>query len=624
MTGRKSKLASVLLTCGICLAGFNGMVYGKTYSQTDLEQTADKIIHWQVTDNDLSTVFQPNLLMNAGEESSDWFAIGVSRLDKKANYLDYQALLSYNVEKRYNTKELLSSSKSTEWHRIALAYLATGGNPTSVSFDRDQSINLIEDGTYNRGKVTQLEKQGTNGLIFALITLDSMNYEVPDESQSTRKEIIERLLSAQNKDGGYGLSMGSPSDVDMTAMALIALAPYVNSEETWQVNEENTVRVADKVTEALTYLSKEQQQTGGFETYGISNPESAVQVIIALTTLNIDPETDNRFIKKNHTLIDFLMTFQMTDGGFIHSFDYDKSNPTSKPNESNQMASQQALMAMGALIRQKESKRHYYDFRPEMSGELVSNIENVNDLIGVLKSTDNPTKTEILKVYDAYNQLATEEKRYVKNYADLSELLRASDIPIDSSDFTSQSIGKSADNNDGVSLPSIEEVKTNQEAVKKLPDKKISLSSLPLIYSTYYQMNQLPDGTVSKSDKDLLKHKMSELEQSRKRIDVLSKDIKDTYYPLEDVQLSDYLALRKTVSSLNELSEEDRKLVFGYEDVERTEAMMVTKIRSVLVASGIAVGMLAGLVFVIVRRKKRKKEKIQAMLVDEDEEYEDE
>lgn len=624
MTGRKSKLASVLLTCGICLAGFNGMVYGKTYSQTDLEQTADKIIHWQVTDNDLSTVFQPNLLMNAGEESSDWFAIGVSRLDKKANYLDYQALLSYNVEKRYNTKELLSSSKSTEWHRIALAYLATGGNPTSVSFDRDQSINLIEDGTYNRGKVTQLEKQGTNGLIFALITLDSMNYEVPDSAQSTRKEIIERLLSAQNKDGGYGLSMGSPSDVDMTAMALIALAPYVNSEETWRVNEEDTVRVADKVTEALTYLSQEQKPTGGFETYGVSNPESAVQVIIALTTLNIDPETDKRFIKKNHTLIDCLMTFQMTDGGFIHSFDYDKSNPTSKPNESNQMASQQALMAMGALIRQKESKRHYYDFRPEMSEELVSSIESVNDSIGMLTSTEHPTKTEILNVYDAYNQLATEEKRYVKNYADLSELLRASDIPIDSSDFTSDSIGKSADTNDEIALPSVEEVKTNQEAVKKLPDKIISLSSLPLIYSTYYQMNQLPDGTVSKSDKDLLKHKMSELEQSRKRIDVLSKDIKDTYYPLEDVQLSDYLALRKTLSSLNELSEEDKKLVFDYEDVERTEAMMATKIRSVLVASGIAVGMLAGLVFVIVRRKKRKKEKIQAMLVDEDEEYEDE
>ena len=63
--------------------------------------------------------------------------------------------------------------------------------------------------------------------------------------------------------------MGDVSDVDMTAMALTALASY---------QEETDVKAA--VDAALTYLSDAQQADGGFMSWGESNSESCAQVIV--------------------------------------------------------------------------------------------------------------------------------------------------------------------------------------------------------------------------------------------------------------------------------------------------------------------------------------------------------
>ena len=51
----------------------------------------------------------------------------------------------------------------------------------------------------------------------------------------------------------------------------------------------------------------------------------------------------------------------MADGGFIHSFTYDPDNPTSLPDKSNTMASEQTLYTMAALWRYKNGMRALYD-----------------------------------------------------------------------------------------------------------------------------------------------------------------------------------------------------------------------------------------------------------------------
>ena len=64
------------------------------------------------------------------------------------------------------------------------------------------------------------------------------------------------ILSYQCSDGGWAL-MGDESDVDMTAMALTALAPY-----------KDDVEVKAAVDAALAYLSDAQQDDGGFMGWG--------------------------------------------------------------------------------------------------------------------------------------------------------------------------------------------------------------------------------------------------------------------------------------------------------------------------------------------------------------------
>ena len=133
---------------------------------------------------------------------------------------------------------------------------ALGGDPQAVSdMAGEKTINLIADGTYNRGKTEPLDTQGTNALIWALIVLDSGDYEVPEDAYQSREEILAELLKAQESDGGFSLSAGSgQTDVDITAMALTALAPYY---------EENREAKASADL-ALSWLSEHQESDGGF------------------------------------------------------------------------------------------------------------------------------------------------------------------------------------------------------------------------------------------------------------------------------------------------------------------------------------------------------------------------
>lgn len=94
--------------------------------------------------------------------------------------------------------------KATEYQRAALVIAALGGDPQAVSdMAGEKTINLIADGTYNRGKTEPLDTQGTNALIWALIALDSGDYVVPEDAYQSREEILAELLKAQESDGGF-------------------------------------------------------------------------------------------------------------------------------------------------------------------------------------------------------------------------------------------------------------------------------------------------------------------------------------------------------------------------------------------------------------------------------------
>src|SRR5690606_31085243 len=123
------------------------------------------------------------------------------------------------------------------------------------------------------------------GWIWGLITLDSMRYEIPDDAYYTREDIIVEILRNQLPDGGFSLN-GKEADADMTAMAIQALAPYYNSEETYEYKQRATNKHVEKsvreaVDEALDTLSQIQLDSGDFSSWGIANAESTAQVMVA-------------------------------------------------------------------------------------------------------------------------------------------------------------------------------------------------------------------------------------------------------------------------------------------------------------------------------------------------------
>lgn len=228
----------------------------------------------------------------------------------------------------------LSHTKSTDNSRFIIALTSLGCDVTNIG-----GYNLLEpysDFEYVSG-------QGVNGVVYALIALDTKNYEIPvsadTANQTAREKLINLIISSQLSDGGWTF-YGDVSDADMTAMVLQALAPYYNSDN----------NVKSSVDKALTFLSSNQQDNGSFVSYGSQDCESNAQVITALTSLGIDILSDTRFIKNGKTALDGLKLFY-NDGTFSHL-----QNGTE-----NGVSTNQAYYALVSYYRYSQGKTSLYD-----------------------------------------------------------------------------------------------------------------------------------------------------------------------------------------------------------------------------------------------------------------------
>lgn len=322
-------------------------------------------------------------LTYAGSSATDWLPIGLSRCGVEDDYDAYLAALQTYVEQKYREEDKLDRVKATEWHRISLAVLACGGDPTH--FGKDESgndINLIADGVYDRGKTVDIGAQGLNGWLWGLITLDSMKYNIPAGSSYTRTEMIKRILSFQLPDDGFSLrfAQGSTADPDITAMAIQSMGPYYRT---------STLNVKDPVDRALERLSQLQLDTADFRSWGTRNSESTSQVIISLCSVGIDPQNDPRFVKNGLNLLDALFYYQQEDGGFAHSYELDEGNPSAVPGESDSMATDQALLALVSVWRQAQGMSPLYDFRPGgVSAKILTPEESEVSFAGSYEFTE--------------------------------------------------------------------------------------------------------------------------------------------------------------------------------------------------------------------------------------------
>lgn len=272
----------------------------------------------------------------------EWAVLGQARakvpLSEAYIAAYYEKVVAY-VQKNMGADGVLVDPESrnptvTDNERIILALTAIGKDPANVG-----GKNLLK-ALQNKDimKVTDTSNTDINGLVMGLLALNSRNYT------SDTSWLVQAVLAQQNEDGSWSASADTKpvGDVDMTAMALQALAPYHKD------SGNETVNTA--VEKALNWLSGKYRS-------GYDSSESCAQVVIALSALNLDANTDVRFTKtvegKTLSVLGNLLQYRVAkNGGFKHQF-ADKAV--------NEMATEQALCAMAAYARFTEKANALYD-----------------------------------------------------------------------------------------------------------------------------------------------------------------------------------------------------------------------------------------------------------------------
>ena len=236
-------------------------------------------------------------------------------------------------------KGVLHKRKYTDYSRVIITLSALGVDARDVA-----GYNLLKP----LGDYDKTIWQGLNGPIWALIALDSANYPMPQnpeaETQATRQMYIDCILSEELNEGGWTLSRrtaADPADPDITGMALQALAKY-----------QDQPAVAAAIDRALAIMSEKQDDKGGYSNmWGDSNSESVVQVLVGLCELGIG-WNDERFIKNGHTLLDNLLTYRKSNGGFTHIADGSDGD--------NQMSAEQGFYGLIACLRFEQGMNSLY------------------------------------------------------------------------------------------------------------------------------------------------------------------------------------------------------------------------------------------------------------------------
>lgn len=330
----------------------------------------------------LSAVKTPQV----GSIGGEWAVIGLARSGYAVpqEYWDaYYATVEDYVE---SCKGVLHKKKYTEYSRVTVALSAIGADPTDVA-----GYDLLKP----LGDFDKTIWQGINGPIWALIALDTGNYEIPvnpdAKTQATRQLYIDEILRRQLDDGGWNLADEGGSgraDPDITGMALQALAKY-----------QDQAAVKTATDKALKCLSKMQDSNGGFASWGTANSESVVQVIVALCELGIDIE-DSRFVKNGNTLLDNLMTYRNADGSFRHTAD---------GSGSNQMAAEQGFYGIVAVMRAMQGKNSLY--RMSDCGIRVSGNAGVDNAIGLPGKHADVQKVSIIAPGKTFDDISAHKNQ---------------------------------------------------------------------------------------------------------------------------------------------------------------------------------------------------------------------
>ncbi len=270
---------------------------------------------------------------------NEWTVLSIARNNLSDEKWDYQYIKSVNDKIDELKSDKLNDKQSTDNAKIILILNSVGGDPEHVG-----DYNLVAP----LADYDYVKKQGVNGIIYSLLALDSKDYEIPELKgqgvQNTRELMIKGILDAQIASGGWDWSAQADTlDPDLSGMALQALAPYYTKDES----------VKKAVDSVVDLLAKKQDDNGGYSSWGYANSCSCAQVLCALSTLGIDADKDERFIKNGNSLLDATISY------------YDNVSKTFKnypaDSEGSAYANDQVMYALTAYDRMINGAGNLYD-----------------------------------------------------------------------------------------------------------------------------------------------------------------------------------------------------------------------------------------------------------------------
>ena len=308
----RNKLFAILLCvttlfCGVLSAV---PVSAQAYTVAQLQSLCDGIVAYNGY-HSAQDFIDGTLTDNAGT-TSEFYVLALSQ-SGEYDFSRYEnALLSYLDD------HSVASASSREKYALALA--AVGSTDRYIADTADEAI-------------------GGMGMMSLVFGLHLLNNGYGSRLYST-DSLLSEILSREMAEGGWAV-MGSWGDVDVTAMTLQALAPHYGGRGD----------VTDAIDRAVDWLSTKQLDSGGFKTMGAENCESAAQVVMALSALGIDPQTDDRFIKNGTSVMEAMLDYRLSNGGFSHTDD-----------DGNATATVEVFCALTAYRRMRGGQSGFYLF----------------------------------------------------------------------------------------------------------------------------------------------------------------------------------------------------------------------------------------------------------------------
>ena len=319
----RNKIIAVILTVIVISASFGNIIsFAQQDTVGEINDLLDDIVAFNLKkENEDHTL---KWLANGAGNGTEFYAIAFAqRINEFNPYAKYDlSAFAQAMEKFLDENDVKNAVTKQKY---ALSLIAAGKEDS-------KHVNEITNTTI-----------GELGIMSFVFGLHLLNNGAVSENH-TVETVIEKLLSLQLEDGGWALT-GQYSDVDITAMTVQALAPH----------RETNDEISAAIDKAIATLSQKQFDDGDFASYGVANPDSVAQVMIALTSVGIDPLSDERFIKNEKTVLDGIKKYMLEDGSFKHTED----------GESNYMATYQVFLGLTALNRFYANKGPLFIFEEE-------------------------------------------------------------------------------------------------------------------------------------------------------------------------------------------------------------------------------------------------------------------